>query len=298
MIILLLIGIFVANLIFNYLIMRTNLFFKIMMNRQFFVFLLMFSSIGFNAQISAFPWTETFEDSSPTRVSWTQIHETNNVNWTFVATATTGSVGVTAFEGTKFANFPANTSSADKTKLVSPPFNTAGLTSPKISFYLINPQLNGNANWVRIYYRMSATDPWITLLGFQPPFASWFHFANIGMPPNIYQVAIECENAQGYSTLIDGVTISNDDLSTHDISKLAKILIKYYPNPAKEVLNFTSDERMEEINIYDAAGKKVLTNRVDADNGNINVSRLSNGMYIISGKTEKGNTEPFKMIKK
>jgi hypothetical protein len=278
--------------------METNLFFKIVVNRQFLVFLLVFLSMGFNAQISIFPWRETFEDNSLTRASWTQIHETNNVDWTFVSAATTGSTGVVAFDGVKFANFPANTSSADKTKLVSPPFNTASLTSPKISFRLINPQLNGNANWVRIYYRMSATDPWITLLGFQPPFASWYLFANIGMPPNIYQIAIECESAQGYSTLIDGVTISNADLSTHDILKLVKTSVKYYPNPAKEVLNYTSDEKIHEINIYDAAGKKIQTSRVDSNNGNINVAALSKGMYIISGKTEKGNTEPFKMIKK
>jgi len=278
--------------------MKTSLFFKIMMNRQFFSFLLMFFAIGFNAQISTFPWTETFEDNSPTRASWTQIHETNNVDWTFVSAATTGSVGITAFGGTKFANFPANTTSADKTKLVSPPLNSASLISPKISFYLINPQQNGNANWVRIYYRMSATDPWSTLMGFQPPFASWYFFANIGMPPNIYQVAIECENAQGYSTLIDNVTISNNDLSTNEISIPAKTSVKYYPNPVKEVLNYISDEKIQEIIIYDGAGKKVQANRVEANQGSINVSALSKGMYIVSGKTDHGKTKTFKMIKK
>jgi hypothetical protein len=279
--------------------MKTSLFFKMMMNRQFFSFLLMFFTIVFNAQISTFPWTETFEDSSPTRASWTQVYETNNVDWTFAAAATTGSTGVIAFAGTKFANFPANTTSADKTKLVSPPLNTANLTSPKISFYLINPQQNGNANWVRVYYRLSATGAWNLHMQFQPPLSSWYLFANIGMPPNIYQVAIECENTQGYSTLIDNVTISNNDLlSTNDISKLSKTSIKYYPNPAKDVLNYVSDEKLQEINIYDGAGKKVQTNRVDMNQGNINVSALSSGMYIISGKTEKGETETFKMIKK
>lgn len=278
--------------------MKTSLFFKLMMNRQFFSFLLMLFAIGFNAQVSTFPWTETFEDNSPTRASWTQIHETNNVDWTFTSVATTGSIGVTAFAGTKFANFPANTTSADKTKLVSPPLNSSALTSPKISFYLINPQQNGNANWVRIYYRMSATDPWSTLMGFQPPFASWYLFANIGMPPNIYQVAIECENAQGYSTLIDNVTISNSDLSTNDIKELAKTSVKYYPNPVKEILNYTSDKNMQEINIYDGSGKKIQTHKVEGNQGNINVSALSDGIYIVSGKTENGEIKTFKMIKK
>lgn len=279
--------------------MKTNLFFRIVMNRHFFSFLFMSFTIGLNAQISTFPWTETFEDSSPTRASWTQIHETNTVDWTFASAATTGSTGVVAFAGTKFANFPANTTSADKTKLVSPPLNTANLTSPKISFYLINPQQNGNANWVRVYYRLSATGVWNLHMQFQPPLSSWYLFANIGMPPNIYQVAIECENTQGYSTLIDNVVISNDDLlSTNDISKLSKASVKYYPNPAKEVLNYTSDEKIQEINIYDGAGKKIQTNRVEANQGSVNVSALNSGMYIVTGKTDTGEIKTYKMIKK
>lgn len=279
--------------------MKTSLFFKIMTNRHFFSFLLMFFTIEFNAQISTFPWTETFEDNSPTRSSWTQIHETNNVDWTFTSVATTGSVGVVAVGGTKFANFPANTTSADKTKLVSPPFNTASLTSPKLNFYIINPQQNGNANWVKIYYRFSATGAWNLHMQFQPPLSSWYLFTNIGMPPNIYQIAIECENAQGYSTLVDNVIISNDDLlSTNDISKLSKTSVKYFPNPAKDLLNYTSDEKIQEISIYDGAGKKIQTNRIEANQGSINISALNSGIYIISGKTGNGETKTFKMIKK
>lgn len=279
--------------------MKTNLFFRVFKNHQILTCLLALFAIGANAQISTFPWVETFEDSSPTRASWTQIHETNNVDWTFVSAATTGSIGVVAVGGTKFANFPANTTSADKTKLVSPPFNTASLTSPKLNFYIINPQQNGSANWVKIYYRFSATGSWNLHMQFQPPLSSWYLFTNIGMPPNIYQIAIECENAQGYSTLIDNVIVSNDDLlNANDISKLSKTSAKYYPNPVKDILNYSSDEKMREINIYDGAGKKIQTNKVESNQGNIDVSALSNGVYIISGKTDSGKQETFKMIKK
>jgi hypothetical protein len=276
--------------------MKTNLSFGKIKNRYLFSMMTIFSTMGLNAQISTFPWTETFEDDSPTRSSWTQVFEANNMNWTFSSSATTGSVGVPAFAGTKFANFPANSATADKTKLVSPPLNTAGLSAPKISFYLINPQQGANANWVRIYYRFSATDPWSTVMGFQPPFSSWYFFGNIGVPPNVYQIAIECENAQGYSTLIDNFTISNDVLSVTDVLNPSKSSVKYYPNPVKNVLNFTSKEKVQEIAVYDAAGKIIQSHKVNSDQGNIDVSTLNNGMYIISGKTEKG-TETFKVIK-
>ncbi|MDQ0593174.1 hypothetical protein QFZ37_001543 [Chryseobacterium ginsenosidimutans] len=276
--------------------MKTNLLLKKMKNRYFFSVLAIFSAMGAKAQLSTFPWTETFDDDSPTRSGWTQIYETNNVNWTFSSTATTGSVGIPAFSGTKFANFPATSSNADKTKLVSPPLNTAGLSSPKISFYLINPQQGANANWVRIYYRFSATDPWNMMMGFQPPFSSWYFFGNIGVPLNIYQIAIECENAQGYSTLIDNFTISNDVLSVNDVLNPSKSSVKYYPNPVKDVLNYTSKEKVQEIVVYDIAGKIIKSHKVDSNRGNIDVSTLDKGMYIISGKTDIG-TDTFKIIK-
>ncbi len=276
--------------------MKTNLFAMNLGKRLFLPAVLAFSPFVLDAQIFNFPWTETFEDDSPTRSSWTQIHEANSVDWTFASSATTGSTGITAFSGSKFANFPTNSSFPDKTKLVSPPFNTASLTSPKLSFYLVNPQLNGHANWVRIYYRMSATDSWTLLMGFQPPFSSWYFFANIGMPPNIYQVAIECENSQGYSTLVDQVTISNDVLSTSEITNHSKSKINFYPNPVKNELNYTGREKIDEIFIYDLNGIKVKEQKINSLSGSIDVSALKNGVYIISAKKGEG-TENFKIIK-
>jgi hypothetical protein len=276
--------------------MKQNLLFKKMKNQCSFLVLAIFPVMGIKAQVSTFPWTETFEDSSPTRSSWTQINETNNMPWTFATSATTGSTGVTAFSGTKFANFPANSSTPDKTKLVTPPLNTAGLSDLRMSFYVINPQQGANANWIRIYYRLSATDSWNMMMGFQPPFSSWYLFGNIGIPTNVYQIAIECENAQGYSTLIDNFSISSGVLAVKDVISDSKSAIKYYPNPVKNILSYTGREKVNEINIYDAAGKKVETHKMNSEKENIDVSGLNNGMYIISGKTEKG-TENFKMIK-
>ncbi len=276
--------------------MKTNLFSGKIRNRFLFSVFTVFSAIGLNAQISTFPWTETFEDNSPTRSSWTQVYETSNMSWTFASSATIGSPGVTAFGGSKFANFPANSSGAEKTKLVTPPLNSSVLTSPRLSFYLINPQQGANANWVRIYYRMSASDPWNMVMGFQPPFNSWYNFANVNLPPNLYQVAIECENAQGYSTLIDNFTITNDVLRVNDVKASPKSSITYYPNPVNNVLHYRAKDKVNELTVYDATGKKIQTYKVNAEQGDIDVSALDNGVYIISGKTVNG-TETSKVIK-
>lgn len=254
-----------------------------------------FFTQSFHTQVSSFPWTETFEDNSPTRSSWSQIYELNSMSWTYVSTATTGSQGITAANGLKFANFPANSSTPDKTKLVSPPLNSSALTSPKLSFNVINPQQNGSANWIRVYYRMSASGTWNLMMGFQPPFSTWYLFSNINLPPNIYQIAIECENAQGYSTLIDDITISNDLLATNDLFK-TKITTQFFPNPVKDILYFTSQEKNNEFSIFDASGKKQKNLTIQSNEGKIDVNSLQAGTYIISQKTNLGIVS-YKFIK-
>lgn len=78
------------------------------------------AATGANAQVTSFPWTESFEDTSPTREQWTQIYEVNTMAWTFATSPSTGGSGVTAYDGTKMANYPATSHLFDKTKLVSP----------------------------------------------------------------------------------------------------------------------------------------------------------------------------------
>lgn len=116
------------------------------------------------------------------------------------------------------------------------------------------------------------------------------------MPQNVYQIAVECENAQGYSTLIDNFSISSGVLAVKDVSNLSKSSIKFYPNPVKNSLNYTGREKIGEVSIYDASGKKIKTQKTDSESGNIDVSDLHNGMYIITGKTN-GGTDSFKIIK-
>lgn len=116
--------------------------------------------------MKTFPWTETFEDNSPTRGDWTQIYEVNNMAWTFASAASTGSSNITAYEGTKFANYPGDSHNFDKTKLVSPPLNLSAVSNPTVSFYYINPFWDPDQNWLRVFYRTSATSPWVQIVEF------------------------------------------------------------------------------------------------------------------------------------
>ncbi|OCK53423.1 hypothetical protein BA768_02475 [Chryseobacterium sp. CBo1] len=276
--------------------MKTKIFFGFKIKPLLFA-IAVATGVFANAQITTFPWTETFEDSSPTRADWTQIYELNNMSWTFATSASTGSWGVTAYQGTKFANYPGTSHDFDKTKLVSPPLNLSAVTSPTVSFYYINPYWSPDQNWLRVFYRTSATSAWVQIAEFHSDITAWTSSGSIGIPPTTYQIAIECETDYGYSTLVDAVVVSGSNLAVKDLQKPAKSSISYYPNPVQDVLNYKSNEKVHEISIYNISGQKVGQYEAGANEGRINVSSLASGNYIVSGKTDRG-TESFKMIKK
>ncbi len=77
---------------------------------------------------------------------------------------------------------------------------------------------------------------------------------------------------------------SDVNLSTASFTNANSFVL--YPNPVKDVLNFQSNDfsTIKTIKIYDLQGKLVLVNTKEA----INVSQLSNGLYLAKITTEKG----------
>lgn len=277
--------------------MKTNLsFLSLRKQLASIIILLIFSTVA-NAQITTFPWTETFDDSSLTRAAWTQIYEVNNMSWTYATSASTGSSGVTAHDGTKFANYPGTSHNFDKTKLVSPVLNLSAVVNPTVSFYYINPFWSPDQNWLRVFYRISATDPWVQLAEFHSNITAWTSSGGIAIPSNTYQIAVECETDYGYSTLVDSLVVTGTNLSVNDNAKTVKSSISYYPNPVDNVLNYESKEKILEISVYNSVGQKVLDHKIDSNKGQINVSALVSGIYLVRAKTDSG-IDTFKMIKK
>lgn len=260
------------------------------------LFLSLLASAGLQAQVTTFPWTETFEDNSTTRSAWTQIYEVNNMSWTYATTASTGGTGITAYEGTKFANYPGTSHNFDKTKLVSPVLNLLNYTNVSVSFYFRNPYWNPDQNWLRIFYRTSSTDAWVQLAEYHSNVTAWTTSGTIVLPnpTATYQIAVECETDYGYSTTVDALTVTASPLG---VSEHAKALVKYYPNPAANVLNFTSPEMVSNVQIFNLIGQKVLERKLNATEGQIDISSLAPGNYLVQATTEMG-TETFKIAKK
>lgn len=90
----------------------------------------------------------------------------------------------------------------------------------------------------------------------------------------------------------DGTASYNTNclLSTAEIEKPQ---IKIYPNPAKEVLNFS--EEVSNVRVSDFSGK--IVKHISSSEKSINISKLAKGTYIISVTTKTGKTINKKFTK-
>ena len=91
-------------------------------------------------------------------------------------------------------------------------------------------------------------------------------------------------------------TINCSSLGVEDVSDSFGISV--YPNPATDVLNISSQKtQILSASLTDVVGRKVLSTKIEAQNGQINVSHLPKGVYILTLKT-KDQTITKKIIKK
>lgn len=87
----------------------------------------------------------------------------------------------------------------------------------------------------------------------------------------------------GNNVFIDNVNISDGPLAieTIEASELA-----IFPNPVKDVMNINYDKAISQIDVYDVNGKLVKT--FTTVGSTINVSDLSDGIYMLNIQTEEG----------
>src|SRR5690554_1906673 len=91
---------------------------------------------------------------------WTQEYVQNSTDW---ATVTQNGRGnITPRTGARMAEFRI-IGYGSKTKLITPTMDLTPLNNPLLTFYYANSQKNGNTDELRIYYKTSATSPWIQI---------------------------------------------------------------------------------------------------------------------------------------
>ena len=80
----------------------------------------------------------------------------------------------------------------------------------------------------------------------------------------------------------------------------SKTKIRLYPNPASIMLNIelsASEEKISEVEIYNALGQSMLSINPQSAKAQIDIRRLPSGVYIMEGRTLKGQRFSGKFVK-
>jgi len=81
-------------------------------------------------------------------------------------------------------------------------------------------------------------------------------------------------NSEGSFTIDITTTLSSDSFNNNNFSA--------YPNPVKDILNLAYTSEISDVRVVNMLGQVVLTKKLNANNGQLDVSQLSAGTYIVN----------------
>jgi len=70
----------------------------------------------------------------------------------------------------------------------------------------------------------------------------------------------------------------------------------YYPNPVKNTLNLSYNQEISNVDIFNLMGQKVSSNAINANQGQVDMSNLSNGVYLVK-VTSNNQVKTIRVIK-
>ena len=80
------------------------------------------------------------------------------------------------------------------------------------------------------------------------------------------------------------------------VNAFAPDTFEYYPNPTSDIVTFNLKNISTTIEVMDVLGKTLLTKTANNSNASIDLSSLSNGMYLVKVKAA-GQEKIVKIIK-
>jgi len=162
-----------------------------------------------NCQVTDFPFTETFEANSTTFGCWSEDRVQGNEPW-YVNNGAAGGTIASAHGG--IVNLLYIGGNTTITKMITPIMDISGLTNPTLTFWHGQETRFGGNRQLRVYYRISETDPWVQIANYTAAANNWT-LRNLALPSasSTYQVAFEGRgNNTGRYLVLDDVTVSGD----------------------------------------------------------------------------------------
>ena len=195
-----------------------------------------------------------------------------------------------------------NISSGDKCEFVAPMMDFTDVSYPIITFDYAHKRYGSYSERLKVMASSDCGATWKTLWSksgsslatagsstsnYTNPSSSDFQQARVGLEQFAGQsnVLIKFEFTSGYgnNVYIDNINVTYSPTAVESVDESE---LSIFPNPVKDVLNINYDKAISQIDVFDVNGKLVKT--FTTVNGTINVSDLSDGVYMLNIQTEEG----------
>ncbi len=169
------------------------------------------------------------------------------------------------------------------------------ITAPnKLFTSILKLDTNGDSKYVKETSSISSSDVNINDLTFTNLDISPLPNGKIVIAGNTASNSIlngDINNLNGDNYYI--AVLEEEVLTTNEVDK--NNTLKIYPNPTSDFINIVTKEKINNIEIYDSTGRKIISEL--NSNNRIDVRKLINGVYYIRVTTDKNNLTS-KFIKK
>jgi hypothetical protein len=81
---------------------------------------------------------------------------------------------------------------------------------------------------------------------------------------------------------------STTSVSENEEDSFQQNVIEVFPNPATDIINFNSANKIESIQVFDYLGKQVYKKEINIKAYQLNISSLKKGLFILEIKTNDG----------
>jgi len=97
------------------------------------------------------------------------------------------------------------------------------------------------------------------------------------------KIAFQLNGHDGVEFGFDDVVVEDTWVGIEDVNK--KIKINVYPNPVSNFVYIIAPQNLGQVDVFNATGALVLSKFIGNCKGSIDVSGLSEGLYIIGAST-------------